>query len=107
MNQEAQVIAIAEACGWEHLDPDEQYWGLHRWKKGDDVAHEWEELPWYLGNLNAMEEAEKILSEEQMHEYTKELTLVVDPYFAPYMWRATADQRAKAFLKTIGKWTED
>ena len=85
MKPEAQRIAIAEACGWTDLD--------------------------YTEDLNAMHDAEKMLTDEQDLEYSETLEQVVDGRFiannAEDMRRlrsATAAQRAEAFLRTIGKW---
>jgi len=71
------------------------------------------ELPDYLHDLNAMHEAEKILIEQGFQDkWLDELAEVVvganvhwsDYHCFPQVNRATADQRAEAFLKTIGKW---
>ena len=63
--------------------------------------------PDYLNNLNAMHEAEKTLNPIQAAEYARMLTSTAwqseQPVFAPMT--AKADQRAEAFLRTIGKWT--
>lgn len=80
MSPEAQRIAIAEACGWK-------FYPLN--------------LPNYLNDLNAMHEAEKRLSEEQMTIYTSNLFEICDDW--PKATLATAAQRAEAFLKTVGK----
>jgi hypothetical protein len=101
MNKEAQRIAIAEACGW---------------KTGYRDPEAWHPLPDYLNDLNAMHEAEQVLTpkyqpakgESQWGEYlgwlgfcgenkTREVYECVT---------ATASQRAEAFLRTIGKWEE-
>ena len=101
MTPEAQRIAIAEACGWsyeknETYAPDGAFW----WSKNP-------EFPDYLNDLNAMHEAEKTLNPIQAAEYARILTSIAwqseQPVFAPMT--AKADQRAEAFLRTIGKWT--
>ena len=99
MNKKKQKIAIAEACGWEplpegHFHPD------------NPVG---QTMPDYLVDLNAMHEAEKMLTEHQWDEYERVLRLVCDgcSYFegaGKELLHATAAQRAEAFLRTVGKW---
>lgn len=94
MNPEQQRIAIAEACGWEpipegHFHPD------------NPIG---QTMPDYLNDLNAMHEAEKVLTNEQLEVYCN---ILHKPNHGVY-WaiHATASQRAEAFLRTIGKWKE-
>ena len=109
MNPDKQRIAIAEACGVVSKD----HWGaLYKTEQG--YARD---CPDYVYDLNAMHEAEKILTpeyqpakgESQWSDYlgwlgfcgenkTREVYECVT---------ATAAQRAEAFLRTIGKWEED
>jgi hypothetical protein len=70
-------------------------------------------LPWvdFCNDLNAMHEAEKVLTEHQWDEYERVLRLVCDgcSYYegaGKELLHATARQRAEAFLRTIGKWKE-
>lgn len=56
-------------------------------------------VPNYCGDLNAMHEAEKSLSD--MIDYYGELEGVCN-FTLPIC--ATAAQRAEAFLRTVGKW---
>ncbi len=98
MKPEAQKIAIAEACGW--LDvmhgcgyPNKEATGVKR-------------LPDYLNDLNAMHEAEKVLTEEQLYEMDNWLR-VAEGITAAYQWRASAAQRAEAFLRALGKWEDE
>jgi len=110
MTEEQQRIAIAEACGWKLSPPNLEY----KWLNPDTKWSE-PELPDYLNDLNAMHEAEKVLTpkyqpakgESQWGEYlgwlgfcgenkTREVYECVT---------ATAAQRAEAFLRTIEKWT--
>ena len=67
----------------------------------------------YCNDLNAMHEAEKTLDDDQWLEYMLNLQDVFqrDPYRGKWIvcqdnMHSTAAQRAKAFLKTIGKWKE-
>ena len=97
MTLDKQRITIAEACGIVTHD----HWGpLYRTPQGLVRV-----CPDYLGDLNAMHEAEKTLIErgdEVMLDYDEELRSVTDGW----KWSATAAQRARAFLCTIGKWEE-
>lgn len=116
MKQEAQRIAIAEACGWKtktyEVPAD---WMIAEAQPctiflppGKDDKHEnyGYYLPDYLSDLNAMHEAEKVLTLSQFWQYADllkkacdSLGLGVDGYIS-----ATAAQRAEAFLRCIGKW---
>jgi len=87
MNPEQQRIAIAEAV-----------------RKDAD----------YLNDLNAMHEAEKVLTPNTRPEYLCQLFDVatrgrsglypVDENYLSH--HATASQRAEAFLRTFGKWED-
>ena len=101
MTPEQQRISIAEACGWEptpegHFHPDNP--------TGQTP-------PNYLNDLNAMHDAVMTLNADQMISMDYHLDVVVGngkqglncEYF---LWSASASQRAKAFLRTIGKWKE-
>lgn len=57
----------------------------------------------YCGDLNAMHEAEDELSGNQYMVYALMLDAVEGSLFGI---RATARQRAEAFLRTLGKWEE-
>lgn len=104
MSPEAQRIAIAEACpnlfercygGW--------LWATrfpHRIGPVDP-----------LSDLNAMHEAEKTQCAKDAgfgHLMADALIAIChteSARFTPY-WRATAAQRAEAFLRTLGKWED-
>jgi len=120
MTPEQQRVAIAEACGWTATVDDDQFWRATR-ADGSMTSDLWCSMssvwnvgiPDYLNDLNAMHEAEKVLTEEQDLEYSEALEQVVEGRFvtnnAEDMRRlrsATAAQRAEAFLRTIGKWEE-
>jgi hypothetical protein len=88
--------AIAEACGWTVQ--------LSHLQSGLDVVRgrERRTLPNYCGDLNAMHEAERILQDPDM--YAVQLAQVCGR--KKYLFHATALQRAKAFLRTLGRWKE-
>ena len=95
MTPEQQRIAIAEACGWRHIK------GKKRWNAPTGGWDYLSSLPNYIDDLNAMNEAEKVLTYEQFDEYYVQLSMkMVRPF------HATASQRAEAFLRTIGKRVE-
>jgi hypothetical protein len=113
MKPEAQRIAIAEACGWSAHDVrnNEKYWFVHASRPRTCIAKF--ELPDYLNDLNAMHEAEKALSDEQGSLYRHILSLNSDGPRATYltveraMCHATAQERAKAFLRTLNLWKDE
>ena len=109
MKPETQRIAIAEECGFVitliEYDADgciSRVWATtpDSWS-GKDVRP-W--LPDFTGDLNAMHEAEKVLTPKQQTEYAYQLEALCCP--REYGWHATAAQRAEAFLKTLNLWTE-
>ena len=85
--------AIAEACGW----------GGEPVVNTDGKGGVWvTNCPNYCSDLNAMHEAEKVLTEHQNESiYPRNLGAWRNPTKPIY---ATARQRAEAFLKTLGKW---
>jgi hypothetical protein len=99
MKPEQQRIAIAEACGWSEISD---------WKaaeiNGLHPSGQWTEvIPNYTSDLNAMHEAEKVLTAEQRRSYVNCIfNLPVSECESNTF--ATAAQRAKAFLRAIGKW---
>lgn len=95
MSDEQINIAIAEACGWAH--PSVKPYAF----------------PDYCNCLNAMHEAENVLGEDRGPDYIAVLCEIIglkDRCFTESrlfaLARATARQRAEAFLKTIGKWED-
>jgi hypothetical protein len=100
-------IAIAEACGMRGV------WEKKITSCGCDGQWDYfnpqgNRLPDYCNDLNAMHEAEKILSDESHADYACELVKTIrrnGEWFESVS--ATAAQRAEAFLKTIGRWEGD
>lgn len=114
MNAEKQRIAIAEACGWLECRPATcragAFTGIPPASVEPSRIRTW--IPDYLTDLNAMHEAEMVLTDEQQSDYGERLASLV-PYNGRSVHRdifrmahATAAQRAEAFLRTIGKWEE-
>ena len=105
MKPKAQVIAIAEACGWK-VHPKDKWVVIP--PNSPHSVQPLHTLPDYLNDLNAMHEAEKTLNPIQAAEYARILTSIAwqseQPVFAPMT--AKADQRAEAFLKTLNLWKE-
>jgi hypothetical protein len=98
MSKEQINIAIAQACGWKKLSEYNGAWGR-------DLQRTYL-LPDYCNDLNAMHEAEKVLGEIysiKSCEYDDWLQSIIEH---DQKWRATARQRAEAFLKNINKWEE-
>ena len=113
MNPEQQRIAIAEACGWRLFSQFKNLWAPPRSVVEYDCDAR--PLPNYLNDLNAMHEAEKVLTKVNWGGYAAELYRITDAHnhgISPnHHWLAvafsTATQRAEAFLRTIGKWEEE
>jgi hypothetical protein len=104
MTEEKQRAAIAEACGWKRGYGS----SLTMWcnPSGTPIGF----TPNYPADLNAMHEAEKMLTKEQIWHYITRLVELTgaewtDSYSeVMVVAHATAAQRAKAFLCVIGKW---
>jgi len=86
--------AIAEACGWRKEE------GFYVWHGNGIDRTCWELWDW-CNDLNAMHEAEKMLTPTQIEDYIIEVM-----QFSHEPMLATARQRAEAFLRTLGKWEE-
>lgn len=100
MNQEEQRVAIAEACGWKETEA----WldGRRCFERADSNAGwDFDSLPDYLNDLNAMHEAEEKLDCNQWEVWHR-----IVGEWPTDVARLTASQRAEAFLRTIGKWKE-
>lgn len=119
MSPNAQRIAIAEVCGWTAIKDDPVYY-LHRYGVsfpnndnfcGRNPKGQYDVIPDYLNDLNAMQPAVRLLTEEQHGTFVRELMLVVVgvPSFKFVseefeFANATAAQRAEALLRAVGKW---
>ena len=123
-------IEIAEFCGWRnireqdyqpfgtdpYIDGPSQVWvGIH--PESDVDSKEFEVIPDYCKDLNAMAEAKNLLTGDKRREFIDYLYEIVYEVVkqdkninaGPYSvmieaFYATAKQQAIAFVKTIGKW---
>jgi hypothetical protein len=115
MTKEQQRIAIAEECGWgkdgefirnlikRHDEQVERaYYQDRPLPKGG--------VPDYLNDLNAMHEVETQMDLPTFNKYSSVLIAQVigwEAYDNEHIAiRATATQRAEAFLRTLEKWEE-
>lgn len=115
--------AIAEKCGWVEAFP----LGGSPHKRTRDggilLPYYWihepsgkraQTVPDYVGDLNAMHEAEKALFEnEEPERYREQLNKACgygrawkDSECCPAIVHATSAQRAEAFLRTLNLWEE-
>jgi len=95
MTNEQINMEIAKLCGVEAQPKD--IFGFQ------GFSH----IPDYCNDLNAMHEAEKMLTDEQCVFIRVHLRERLETHAASrYTWHATARQRAEAFLRTLGKWEE-
>jgi len=109
VSPEKQRIAIAEACGWTNITtcPETGLCPVGYKPQGKDLG-KWG-IPDYLNDLNAMHEAEKVLSDGQWLIYVGNLTqgaYVLSIYTHRTVKEATAAQCAEAFLKTLNLWED-
>ena len=128
MTNEEINIAIAEYRNWRNIKeidyqpfgtdpyidgPHQMLVGIH--PESDSDSDEYEAIPNYCKDLNEMHGVEEVLTLDQKMQYVRHIANPWDTDFAGpngnywKMWlcaHVTASQRAKAFLKTIGKWVE-
>ncbi len=111
MSPEAINIAIAEHCGWKPFKSPatrEPAWVCPPHHCGFLYARE---LPDYCRDLNAMHEAALTLDIVSRRVFAEALMDVCDESRPGDVWgdqfhiqNASAAQRARAFLYTVGKW---
>ena len=107
MTPESQRIAIAEAVGWKPILISTDFNG-NPWPGANQP-------PDYLTDLNAMNEAEKVLNNEQkfgpnglgawMEDVLSRDLDRTHIRMADFIC-ASAAQRAEAFLRALGKWDD-
>lgn len=105
MTPERQMIVIGEACGWQ-IHPKDKWVVIP--PNSPNSVQPLSTIPDYLNDLNAMHEAEKVLTRNQRHDYMDALEIIAGD-LAIDEWdviTSTAAQRAEAFIKTLNKWEE-
>lgn len=118
MTPEAQRIAIAEWCGWKPqkcVSPIDGKTELTLWYSQGPRVVTSASIPDYLGDLNAMHEAEEKLTGDDRRTFIFRLYDVLGGAGSRPTWsadifnyaHATAAQRCEALLRTIGKWREE
>lgn len=102
-------VAIAEACGWtEFHTEDFTEMGVPCFVQmalppGFIHIENSMPLPNYCNDLNAMHEAEDFLRGNEFLRYAEMLDSIIGSLNGI---RATARERAEAFLRVLGKWKE-
>jgi hypothetical protein len=95
MTDEQINAAIADACGWTQVNAE------HRSGKAPNADYVGVEfIPDYCADLNAMHKAEWSLTDDQLWRMARKIERNDEQWY----FRATARQRAEAFLRTLGKW---
>ncbi len=106
-------VAIAEACGWtEFHTEDFTEMGVPCFVQmalpaGFIHIENSMPLPNYCVDLNAMHEAEKVLTDDQFKWYTYWVEKLMPETGFRFLLCATARQRAEAFVRSLGKWATD
>ncbi len=116
MTKKKQQIAIAKACGYtdvrveqmEHVDMGSRSVSVWKELRGTKDGQRYSILN-YTDDLNAMNEAEKIIEEFDWKASKGPTTLdyaqtLHEVCLYENIWHATAAQRAEAFLKTLNLW---
>jgi hypothetical protein len=111
MTDQEKRIKVAEICGWTNLEIKLSTFacdGKTMNAYGTNPATgSYRCVPLYHYNLNAMAEAEKVLTDEQWHDYRNWLRVIcaVRPDVPERtLISATAAQRFDAFGKTLNLW---
>jgi hypothetical protein len=110
MTPDQQRTAIAKICGWTDIRRqrlyagDQDLWGT-KLIGGDKHRNR---LPNYLADLNAMHEAEEMMTEEQRIAHSDnayDIACRAQRETGKWRWISlTAPQRAEAFLRTLNLW---
>lgn len=123
MSPEKQRVVIAEFCGWKKVpvNPDRWMSPGSTWSESKGVENGYfvpdimgeGELPDYTNDLNAMHDAEKLLTIELASKYDAALmniALYSECGSYPALscgWHFQASQRAKAMVRALGKWDKE
>jgi hypothetical protein len=111
MIEENQRLIIAEYCGWKNLmfrgifEPKHEDWiGEHESCIPPNMTGKWTgPLPNYTKDLNAMNQAEMNLPNEEIKRlYVSNLVSLMKE--GEFTVMAPSYLRSEAFVKTIGKW---
>lgn len=106
MKPEAQRIAIAEACGWITVKNGTEGFAPSD-RKINTLCDIYDPLPQYLNDLNAMHEAvETLRGKDGPQWFDFQRLLMIECGSWMNCIQASAAQRAEAFLKTLGLWTD-
>ncbi len=100
MTPEEQQIAIAMICGWTRR-PATLPGNIHEWNNPEGHMSTRNSMPDYLNDLDAMHEAEKMLTNDRLWFMGSRLGEIV-PVENPIS-HATAAERARAFLESYDK----
>jgi hypothetical protein len=88
---------------WDYIR--ETYRQFRNRDDGGEAIFTLSKVPDYLNDLNAMHEAEKVLAGDQRSDYFLRVDALTEPHEYGFEGfcaiRATADQRAEAFLRTL------
>ena len=111
MTPDQKRIAIATACGWTDIRRQRLYLGDQDWwgTKLKGAEKHRNRLPDYLTDLNAMHEAEQVLTHDQRIDYMEWLGLSSDDHWYK-VWayvHATSAERCTAFIRTFGLWEKE
>jgi hypothetical protein len=117
MSPEKQLIAIAKVCGWTAEQDSNGYWRAVHKSTGNAVElwlseqNVWSVgIPDYLNDLNACHEMEKVLIDKGVNAWWAYVAFInrhnPTPFGSETAVNATAAQKSKAFLQTLGLLTE-
>jgi len=109
MTPEQQRVAIAEARGYTHVRIIKSIDGSPDIGIGHHPT-EPHSVPDYLNDLNACHEMEKVLIAKGVNAWWAYVAFInrhnPTPFGSETAVNATAAQKSKAFLQTLGLWTE-
>lgn len=110
MTPEAQIIAIAEVCGWTDVRYTDAYGGWQGYAPGKKCFTE--QVPNYPGSLDAMLSAFHVLTPQQWDAFLfSVLGNASGAKWASfdqiiYLMKQPPDKLAQHFLRAVGRWQE-